>query len=158
DPYRSLTAMGTIGELKRSGRIVLRVYPEPGTPAPELLSQASYNAFFGETWLARGAPLGSLAPSGDGATWRLGDPSESAHHLRIVSELEDGATVLPLPQGSFQIARLAADDLKQNRLGTVRVRVAAARADYDVRFSPRTRSEAEPTDDDLFIPGAERQV
>lgn len=164
DPYRSLTAMGTIGELKRSGRIVLRIYPGPDAQAPALpeaqapplLQQASYNAYFAETWLARAAPLGALAPSGDGATWRLADPAENARELRIVNDLDGGAAVLPLPPGAFQIARLVADELKQNRLGTVQARVPAARADYNVRYSDKAARAAPPSEDDLVIPAAER--
>ena len=165
DPYRSQTAIGSIGEVKRSGRIVIRVYPESGTPPPELpelLEQASYNTYFGESWLARASALNALSPGADGATWRLAervatsgavDPTRS---LRIVNEIDDGLAVLPLPQGSFQITRLAADELKQNRLGTIQARVPAARADFDVQYASGAQTRAPPSEDDLFVPGAER--
>jgi len=162
DPYRSQTAIGSIGELKRSGRIVLRVYAAHGEPPPELLEQASYNAYFGESWLARAAVLNALAPGADGATWRLAERAvnsaskETERSLRIVNEIEDGSAVLPLPQGSFQITRLVADELKQNRLGTVQARIPAARIDFDVRYAAGVARKAPPSEDDLIVPGAER--
>ena len=41
DPYRAYTAIGQIGELKLSDRIVLRVEPGPRGEKPQLLHQAT---------------------------------------------------------------------------------------------------------------------
>ena len=49
DPYKQHTAIGDIGRLKLSDRIILRV----DTPHPILLREASYNTYFKTTWRAR---------------------------------------------------------------------------------------------------------
>jgi len=158
DPLRSITAMGSIGELKRSGRIALRVFPDDSEP-PALLAQATYNAYFNNVWLARSQGSGALAPGQDGATWRLAEIPPSGtqvRSLRIVRELEDGSALLPLPAGSFRIARLPAEELRRSRLGSAQLRMPAARADYDVFYAPDAPDRGAPADDDLFIPASAR--
>jgi hypothetical protein len=51
DPYRSTTALGQVGELKLSSRIVLRVESGAARP-PALLREAAYNVYNAPTWYA----------------------------------------------------------------------------------------------------------
>ena len=158
DPFRSNTAMGSIGELKRSGRIVLRAYPDRDDP-PALLAQATYNAFFNNVWLARAPGSTALTPAPGGRSWPIADapaPETPVRSLRIVRELDDGGALLPLPAGSFRIGRLAADELRRSRLGTVQLRMPAARADYDVLYAPSGGDRSAPGDDELFVPAGAR--
>jgi hypothetical protein len=52
DPFRSSTAIGSIGRLKLSDRIILRVDPGPSARMPLLLREATYNVFAMPAWLA----------------------------------------------------------------------------------------------------------
>src|SRR2546422_6362139 len=55
DPFRSATAIGRLGRLKLSDRILLRVEPAAGQGAPILLREASYNVYKPPAWFALGA-------------------------------------------------------------------------------------------------------
>ena len=61
DPYQSRTDLGHIGVLKQDDAIVLRVRPDGAITTPLLLHRASYNGYFGTTWMARNAPLTLLS-------------------------------------------------------------------------------------------------
>jgi hypothetical protein len=63
DPFRRATAIGDIGNLKLSGRIVFRVKPDENDRTPMLLGQSSYNAYRSSTWLAAGSKFQKVPPS-----------------------------------------------------------------------------------------------
>ena len=50
DPLQSKTALGQIGRLKGSSRIVIRLEPKDGSRAPALLREASYRTWKGQVW------------------------------------------------------------------------------------------------------------
>ena len=52
DPMQSKTALGQIGRLKSSSRIVIRLEPKDGSRAPALLREASYRTWKGPVWLS----------------------------------------------------------------------------------------------------------
>jgi hypothetical protein len=64
NPYRSTTDIGSIGDLKLSQRILLRVEADPAVTAPILLHRASYDDYAGGTWIARNSQFAQLAPLG----------------------------------------------------------------------------------------------
>ena len=60
DPYHSTTDMGSIGELKESEDIVLRLEAPAGQKTPLLLHRASYDSYFGGAWAARNGRFAAL--------------------------------------------------------------------------------------------------
>src|SRR5207247_2415301 len=79
DPYRSTTALGDIGELKLSDRVLMRVEPGRGARMPMLLRQASYNLYHAPAWLAVDAPFVRVQPEADGAD----ESAPTAADLRV---------------------------------------------------------------------------
>src|SRR5207249_556888 len=69
DPFRSTTAIGHLGRLKLSDRILLRVEPAAGQGAPILLREASYNVYKSPAWFALGAGFTPVQPEAGGETW-----------------------------------------------------------------------------------------
>ena len=60
DPYRTTTAIGEVGALKLSGRIVLRVRSDTPLARPLLLRTASYNRYVDGSWFTRQTPFDDL--------------------------------------------------------------------------------------------------
>ena len=52
DPMQSKTALGHIGRLKTSSKIVIRLEPKEGSRAPALLREASYRTWKGQVWFS----------------------------------------------------------------------------------------------------------
>ncbi len=153
DPYRSRTDLGHIGALKQDDAIVLRVRA-PGRPGGLLLHRASYNSYFSGTWVARNAPLVARLPD-EGARWTLRAGHSAAERVTVFDYSPRGNPVLSLPAGTVELG-LEALGIKVNALGTVQAESPPGYFSYVAAVSPGAALEADPTADDLRIPGQEQ--
>lgn len=154
NPYRSTTDIGSIGDLKRSQRIVLRVEADPVLPAPLLLHRASYDGYVEGTWVARNAVFEPLAPYGSSSSWKLGEAPELLSQVTVHDE-SDGNPVLSLPANTARIEGLAASELSTNALGTVQVEHKPGWFSYRAQTGGANSAYGPPTPRDLAIPRAE---
>ena len=152
DPFRSSTALGSIGRLKLSDKIVLRVDPGPGVKMPLLLREASYNTFAMPAWLAVDAGFAAVQPEADGTTWKLGAGSPPETRVTVSAPLRRGRGVLPLPSGVFEIDRLTVVRMERNRLGAVKVDEGLGLVTYAARVTSRSGLDQAPTEGDLSLP------
>ncbi|MGA2179897.1 MAG: transglutaminase domain-containing protein [Verrucomicrobiota bacterium] len=129
DPSQRTTALGQIGRLKMSGRIVVRVLPAAGAPPPTYLREASYQDFRRESWYAGSARNlfeNVSHTSTNENTWILlpGKTNTAAVNIACyltgtAQESHYPAGLLPLPAGSGQLENLNAYLLHQNKTGAV---------------------------------------
>lgn len=158
DPSRSVTAIGRIGKLKLSGRILLRVKPERGISLPFLLREASYSIYRDETWLAGKSMFQTIQPESGGSSWQIAPASAENRSLRISALLEEGKGLLPLPIGTTRITGLPVGEMKLSRLGTIMVKDGPGRLNYDVSYDPVISQTGPPTELDLQVPGSAAPV
>lgn len=154
DPYRSSTDIGSLGELKLSQRILLRVESAPALPAPILLHRASYDDYLGGTWYARNARFEPLAPSGTTSDWVLNDAQAPLSPLTVHDD-SDGNPLLSLPANTARIGGLAAIEMKINALGAVQVERKPGYFSYRAQTGGGNSVYGPPTARDLGIPRAE---
>jgi transglutaminase-like putative cysteine protease len=152
DPYRSTTALGQVGELKLSPRIVLRV--ETPTTPPALLREATYNVYNAPTWYAVDAPFRSVSPDADGATWRLTTRAADAGPVTVSGYLRNGKGMLAVPGGAVELQNLLVVELASNRMGAVRVEEGLGLVRYAIRYSADAGDDL-PTRMDLAVPRSE---
>lgn len=156
DPYRTRTAIGTLGRLKQYDAIVLRVYvPRDESERVRLLHRASYNAYEGTTWLARGVPMETLEGEPGGAAWTLA-PAAPGWRVRIVTRLEKGRALLALPAGTTRLSELPAVSMRRNALGAVHAEVGADWIQYEAGVAPAIEAYAPPSGADELLPRAEQ--
>jgi hypothetical protein len=180
DPYRSTTDIGEIGELKQSGRILVRVTAPEDTRLPILLHTASYDTYAAPTWLGRtkfslfdrdadvahstpawlalGAGFVSLAAQPGGTSWSISGNTASASRVSISQQVERGKAVLALPAGTFKIERLAAENVERNSLGTVEIQSREELASFDALFDSAATFGDTPQPADLKLPHNEAAV
>ena len=159
NPYRSATDIGSIGELKLSQRIVLRVEADPAVTAPILLHRASYDVYAGGAWLARGAPFTELAPYASGppggaSGWKLNAAREALLQVTLHDD-SDGNPLLSLPANTARIEGLAASELKMNPLGAVQIELKPGFFSYRAQIGGADSAYGLPTPRDLGMPKAE---
>jgi len=133
DPTESITTMGQIGELKLSGRIVIRLQTKNNEPPPVYLREASYRGYRPgkQSWYP-GSPRSDfekiqnqIAYQRDQTTWML-LPKTNTASVNIACYL-DGRSVktgnpqglLPLPPGCGRLENLPAYVLQKNDEGAV---------------------------------------
>jgi len=159
DPFRSTTSLGALGRLKLSERVVLRVTPHDAVRLPLLLRDATYNFYHSGSWYAIDARFTALTPDGDGETWKLQTPRESARRrVTVSSYLRGGRGVLPLPHDAFEIERLTVVALGKNRLGTVKVDDGADLVTYTALSAPGGAVDGPPESGDMRLPVREAAI
>ena len=151
NPYRSTTDIGSIGELKLSQRILLRVEVDPALRPPILLHRASYDDYVGGTWIARNARFEQLAPFGTASTWKL-DAARGPLSQITVHDDSDGHPLLSLPANTARIEGLAASEMKMNALGAVQVEHKPGFFSYRAVAGAGGSAYGTPTPRDLRIP------
>jgi len=155
DPFKSSTALGEIGEVKLSSRILLRVESPDRVRPPALLREATYNVYNAPAWYAVDAPFVPVQPESDGATWKLGPGVVERGRVMVSAYLRRGKGVLPAPSGSRQLDELLVVELARNSLGAVRVDEGLGLVRYRARFGDGT-ADAPPRSLDLVIPRSEQ--
>lgn len=155
DPGESRTAIGQIGKIKLSGRIAWRLETRPGRPAPELLRQASYNAYRKESWYST---VKSFVPAtlatNDGDLWLLSDKATTAQ-VSLAGYLPRGRGLLPLPAGAANVRHLVGGELEFNSLGTVRVKGGPTFVQFQTDYGPAGSLDGPPQDEDTRVPESE---
>jgi protein-glutamine gamma-glutamyltransferase len=154
DPTQSQTAMGRIGSLKQSSRIVMKVKAELG-PVPERLRQATYTELDGNTWKRGGANFDSVTVEPDLTTWTLMTNVEVTGAVRIVERVPRKSALLSVPLGTVRFRDLAAGVVETNRHLAVRARENPGLLDYSAHYGKMLSERPAP---DRFdgIPQEER--
>jgi len=159
DTYRQSTAIGDIGELKQSDRIILRVE----APVPMRLRQASYNSYFQATWRAKSAHFTPITASQEGTwvftPWALSPSTLQAHSamVKIAAYLPKGNGILTLPHGTYQVSHLIVPIVQQNPFGAVKVEQGPGLIKYQADFSQDTPLDSPPTQLDQDLPADEKK-
>jgi hypothetical protein len=131
DASQSVTAIGQIGKLKLSPRIVIRLQTKNGAAPPEYLREASYRSYHSQqqTWYAGGSRKDFTDLShevGNESAWTLLPGKTNGLAVNIASYLDgrspdsgDPEGLLPLPTGSSRLKKLPVFTLKMNKSGAV---------------------------------------
>ncbi len=154
NPYRSSTDLGSIGELKQSDEIILRVTPEGELRAPLLLHRATYNEYGGTAWLARGARFAEVPRQASSGAWVLRD-GKAQRRIEIADFAVHGNPVLSLPAGALTV-QAGAISLRMNNLGAVQAEAAPGFLIYSVGDGDRAALAQAPNESDLKLPSSER--
>ncbi|MGD8368819.1 MAG: transglutaminase-like domain-containing protein [Desulfobacterales bacterium] len=155
NPLRNVTAIGEVGTLKRSNRILMRVAAKGGLPDPPLLREASYSIYRSGRWMASEAGFTPVAAGKDEGEWILSDAPEKTRELAISATFADGDGFLSLPMEAVAIENLPADRVEKNRYGAMRVLQAPELVQCRVRYGNVPSGDAPPGREDLEIPEQE---
>ncbi len=157
DPGHSKTALGYIGRLKQSGKIVLRIKADTNTPAM-LLREASYFQYKGETWYAEptAQSFETVREETNKDTYVLFPATTNLPSLNIACYLSGGNALLPLPYGCTRLENCPVFTLMKNRLGTV-LASGPGVLTFDARYTQNeTMDSPADTNQDLSVPPREK--
>jgi hypothetical protein len=158
DPFQTKTAIGDIGLLKPSNKIIFRVKPEDLQTSPMLLREAIYDAYSFSMWFISNSEFTSVRPEKNGTSWRFERGVSPHRSITVSSKLYKGQGVLKLPGGAFRVDRLPVGKMERNTFGTVKVEGGPGRVDYRVHFDKDPDIGSPPVAMDLFIPRKEKPV
>ena len=150
DPNRTTTAMGSLGRLKLSDRIVLRLKAEQVIQTPILLKEASYNTFAHGIWKNKESDFTVLEQNLD-KSWSLMDEVEAEATVTLSTYMVREKGVIPLPHRSSKIKNVAAVEIEKNQHGTVIMDMREGWIQYDVEYNGNIQKELPPDENDLHI-------
>ncbi len=152
DTRQTRTAIGMIGRLKMSDSIVLRLRTD-GQPPPELLREASYNAYRSSVWANTNKDFTTVFNDLTNALhWPLLPGKKSRRAVNVACYLPGGGGVLPAPTGVSEIDRLPTELLERNSLGVLRTKGAPGLALYDVHYDERGATIDGPPQEADLVP------
>jgi hypothetical protein len=170
DPSQSMTAMGQIGRLKLSARIVIRLEPRAGSAPPVYLREASYRHYQSDqrTWFSGGTRNDFTAlfhERGNENSWVLVPGKSNLSTVAISCYLEgrsketgDPEGLLPLPGGSSRVENLPVFSLKTNNAGAA-LASGLGLVTFDAFYGPGATFDSPPDAGsnclDLVVPPAE---
>ena len=152
DPQQSHTALGSVGRMKQSDRIILRVEPDTESQTSVLLREATYDLYANAMWFARSSRFQTLAPEADETTWKLHPGAGSQPGATIAVFFKEGRGILALPDGTVGVGRLTVGGLQHSRLGAVRVEEGPALLIYQPLIGPGGQRDGPPRKTDLTLP------
>ncbi|MBU2547194.1 MAG: transglutaminase domain-containing protein [Proteobacteria bacterium] len=155
DPYKNITAIGDLGTLKLSDRIVFRVRSDRPRPTPFLLRESSYTAYHNGKWFALHSRFVDVPPRGDGTTWILGPAPVESSGLTVEAYLRGGRGLLKLPNRAARVEGLTVGRLRRNSFGAVKAEDGPALVVYQAATGVRAGLDAPPSSDDLLLPPEE---
>ncbi|MCP5524352.1 MAG: transglutaminase domain-containing protein [Verrucomicrobiales bacterium] len=161
DQLTSYTAIGSVGRLKQSSRIVLRVRTMPHEDPPRLLREAAFNVFQPNFWRASVREYDEVLPSVEDGVWWLSTNRQAETSVVISRYSARGESPLALPAGALALHSLTALRLETNPLGAARVKDASPLLVGTVQYGRSNGFGAPPLKEDLSLdqlPPAEQQV
>lgn len=167
DASQSVTAIGQIGKLKLSPRIVIRLQTQNGHAPPEYLREASYRNYHSQTWYA-GGTLNEFADishePGNESSWMLLTGKTNTSVVNIACYLDGWSRdlsapegLLPLPTGISQLENvpLSVAAVKINKTGAVLV-VGPGLMIFDAHYGTGATIDSSPDSStnrlDLTVP------
>jgi protein-glutamine gamma-glutamyltransferase len=153
DANRSQTAIGSIGRLKSSTKIVIRVEADNDSEAPSYLREASYRMYSPPkaVWSAGSARDSFERVNADKdvpTTFDLVPNKTNVCAARISCYLSGGEGslregVLPLPRGTGRLEDIPAYDVRVNNLGVVMVQ-GPGLVIFDALYGPGATADSPP--------------
>lgn len=157
NPLETQTAMGRIGQVKLSGKIVLRLEPMNGSPPPTLLREISYDTYANTAWYATHRGAGGLTIESDDV-WKLHPEIPPKSSARISGYLHKGRGLLPLPSGTVELRDLPVGTVKTNVLGLTRVDEGPKFVRFVASTAPDASNDSPSLETDEQVPPNEEIV
>ncbi len=162
DPWQSRTQIGTVGRIKTSGEIIIRLKPLEGSPPPLYLREASYRTYNGTSWYAgtSRADFVGVNPTTN-LTYVLLPNKVNKFGVNIACYLPGRKALLPLPSGCGRLENLFAFTLEWNTAGAV-LAEGPGLVIFDARYGPGKTIDGPPdsilsrTNEDLDVPPREQ--
>ena len=114
DPFQTKTAIGDIGVLKPSSRIIFRVSTDAKEVFPVLLQEAGYNIYNHSRWITAEPGFASIHPDKNQTSWTLAEGPDTGSRFTVFSYMNRGEGLLKLPPGTFKVEKLRAVNMERH--------------------------------------------
>ncbi|MSR15065.1 MAG: hypothetical protein EXR86_10995 [Gammaproteobacteria bacterium] len=152
NPDSSFTAIGMLGRLKLSDRIVLRVETPRNLPLPLRLTEARYQRYQFGVWRNKSKSLTTLDPITSSTRWVLDSTTGLQRKLIITAERRQELGTLSLPTGATLLAGKELIEVQRHSLGAIVAEARPGFLRYTVDYLSSPKITGSPLPEDLDIP------
>lgn len=160
DASRTRTAIGDIGELKLSNRIIMRVSGNSPRAIDYRLGKTTYNSYKSSTWRADEAPLLPLPMPRNNKEWDLtpavSEKAATKSLVKIWAPSNEGEGLLAIPGRAMTLVGLPSSEISRSRFGTFSVKDGPPVFDYHIVLGSSASMGSPPDKKDLIIPEEEK--
>ena len=154
DPNQVSTAIGSIGRIKQSDKIRLRIDTgQKQLTKPLLFKEATYSNYGYGNWSNHEQKITNIEPGQSGTHWILDKKLGGDEYIKIYYDMPDRKDILPMPHGTIALRNLAATQVDFAEYGSVSVEYKPGWINYEtILNSDQLINESTPTNRDLIIP------
>lgn len=153
DPRRTSTSIGSLGRLKLSDRIMVRVNTHGKIlKEPLLLREATYINYIYGVWTNYQTTLRIIDPTADGKRWIIDNNISTPEILTISFFMDDETAIVPVPAGLGSITNVTAAQIEYSAYGALSIELNPGWIIYDAIYNKNQIYDALPTKEDLEIP------
>jgi len=152
DPNRARTAIGSLGRLKLSDRIVFRVKSDEKSSTPLYFRESSYSIYEYGTWRNPNVEFDVINKTPTKNEWRINKNNQDRDYMDVAIYLQDQSAIIPVPDN---INTLSGKDLilvETSIYGATRIEAREGWINYRLGYSDHNFVEATPNTEDLNIP------
>ncbi len=156
DPFRQSTALGAVGRLKLSNKIVFRVIAPGKKKQTYLLKEASYTYFSKNSWVAANTSFKKVEKTDLGKFPLL--PGKVNGELTILSRLKNGQGLLRVPEKVLMLNGTGVSVIKTNGLGAYYAEDCPGFITYNAGYGKPDPGLSPPGKMDLYLPDGEKKL
>ena len=156
DPNRTTTSMGSIGRLKLSDRVLVRVKTETPLSGPLYLHEATYDSYNYGVWSTVNPDFTVIDPDISGESWTLNDLT-SNNRAAITTFMVNVTGVVPAPHGTHEITGPGIIEINQNQNGTINMEMREGWISYNTLYNDDELPAWSPGPRDLEVNSSYRE-
>jgi transglutaminase-like putative cysteine protease len=155
DPMRNTTAIGSLGRLKLSDRIMVRVDTHGEKISGRiLLRESTYTAYGYGVWTNFQNTLQLVEPGGDGKTWEINKHLRANRRYTISFHMDGNRGIIPVPHGINAIISTRATSIEASAFGSIMLEMHPGWTRYDAHYTQNEIYDVEPMQEDLSVPAS----
>jgi protein-glutamine gamma-glutamyltransferase len=149
DSRKIRTKIGSIGRLKLSDRIILRLRTDGKQLPPSLIREASYNIYAAGAWGNTNREYKPIFEETNAGSWVLTTNTSVRRSVNIAQFLERGKGYIVSPSGATRLDHLPVALMERNPLGALRVSGGPGLVMFDAIYGEHAMADAPPFYDDF---------
>lgn len=159
DKAMSRTTIGSIGKMKLSNAVLMKLKVPKNQQPPLYLCDATYQIYRQRgrdaSWYSSRPDYKPILSENDGKTWKLivQKPEEPPRfNIQYLVPFSSGRGTLALPSNTSVLSDLEAILVEKNEYGTVRIDGAPAFLSYTAGYGGDNTLDSQPTPEDMKVP------
>ena len=152
DPDKTSTAIGSLGRLKLSDRIVFRIETDKQFIEPVNFRETTYSRYAFGSWKNPKVEFDVIAKTPNKYEWQLNKGIQDNESLDVAMFLQAQSSIIPVPDNINSLTGKDIIQVETNIHGSTRIEARKGWISYRIGTSNKAFMENKPVADDLEIP------